>query len=137
MKVLLADDHPLFREGVKPVLQKLAPDLDLIEATDYPSAFNAMHLAREVDLALIDLYMPGMSGVEGVIRFRDTGLGIEPAVIDRIFEGFFTTKQEGTGAGLAFCKRTVESFNGSIICESQPKEYAEFIITLPMYTGAG
>lgn len=70
MKVLLADDHPLFREGVKPVLQKLDPDLELIEATDYPSAFAAMHRVGEVDLALIDLYMPGMSGVDGVIRFR-------------------------------------------------------------------
>ena len=70
MKMLLADDHPLFREGVKPVLHKLDPDLDLIEAIDYPSAFAAMHRAGEVDLALIDLHMPGMSGMDGVIRFR-------------------------------------------------------------------
>lgn len=70
MRVLLADDHPLFREGVKPVLHKLDPRLQIIEAIDYPTAFSAMHQAGEVDLALIDLYMPGMSGVEGVIRFR-------------------------------------------------------------------
>lgn len=70
MKVLLADDHPLFREGVKPVLHKLGPQLQILEAIDYPSAFATMHQAGEVDLALIDLYMPGMSGVEGVIRFR-------------------------------------------------------------------
>jgi len=70
VKMLLADDHPLFREGVKPVLHKLDPDLDLIEAIDYPSAFAAMHRAGEVDLALIDLHMPGMSGMDGVIRFR-------------------------------------------------------------------
>ena len=72
-------------------------------------------------------------GKEGVIRFRDSGLGIEPAVISRIFEGFFTTKQEGTGAGLAFCKRTIESFNGSIVCNSVPREFAEFIIRLPLF----
>lgn len=70
MKVLLADDHPLFREGVKPVLQKLDRDLQLVEATDYPSAFAAAHQARDLDLALLDLYMPGMVGVEGVTRFR-------------------------------------------------------------------
>ncbi|MDP2787797.1 MAG: response regulator transcription factor [Pseudomonadota bacterium] len=70
MKILLADDHPLFREGVKPVLLKLDRKVTLIEADDYPSAFAAMHKAREVDLALLDLYMPGMSGLEGVIRFR-------------------------------------------------------------------
>jgi DNA-binding NarL/FixJ family response regulator len=70
MKILLADDHPLFREGVKPVLLKLDRKVTLIEAEDYPSAFAAMHRAREVDLALLDLYMPGMSGLEGVTRFR-------------------------------------------------------------------
>lgn len=70
MKILLADDHPLFREGVKPVLLKLDRKVTLIEAFDYPSAFAAMHKAREVDLALLDLYMPGMSGIDGVARFR-------------------------------------------------------------------
>jgi signal transduction histidine kinase len=68
----------------------------------------------------------------GLIRFRDTGQGIEPAVLSRIFDGFFTTKQEGTGAGLSFCKRTVESFNGSITCHSELKVYAEFVIRLPL-----
>lgn len=70
MKILLADDHPLFREGVKPVLLKLDRRVTLIEAHDYPSAFTAMHKAKEVDLALLDLYMPGMSGLDGVTRFR-------------------------------------------------------------------
>ena len=70
MRILLADDHPLFREGVKPVLEKLDPDADVIEAVDFPSAFEAMRHGGEMDLALMDLYMPGMSGIDGVIRFR-------------------------------------------------------------------
>lgn len=70
MKILLADDHPLFREGVKPVLHKLDRKVELVEAVDYPSAFEAMHRAGEVDLALLDLYMPGMAGLDGVARFR-------------------------------------------------------------------
>jgi len=70
MRILLADDHPLFREGVKPVLKKLDRHLDLIEAVDYPSAFAAIHACHDVDLALLDLNMPGMLGLEGVWRFR-------------------------------------------------------------------
>ena len=70
MRILLADDHPLFREGVKPVLEKLDPDAEVIEAVDFPSAFEAMRHGGEMDLALMDLYMPGMSGIDGVIRFR-------------------------------------------------------------------
>lgn len=74
MRILLADDHPLFREGLKPVLAKLEEDVELVEAMDYPSAFAAMHRVEHlnggVDLALLDLYMPGMAGMEGIIRFR-------------------------------------------------------------------
>lgn len=70
MKILLSDDHPLFREGVKPVLEKLDPDVEIIEAADFPSAFESMRQAGEVDLVLMDLYMPGMSGIDGIIRFR-------------------------------------------------------------------
>jgi DNA-binding NarL/FixJ family response regulator len=72
LKILLADDHPLFRAGVKPVLKKLDPDIELLEAVDFPSAFEAMHHAGELDLVLMDLYMPGMAGMEGVMRFRAT-----------------------------------------------------------------
>lgn len=71
MHILLADDHPLFREGVKPVLQKLDTALCLIEAVDYPSAFVAMRQASdEIDLALLDLNMPGSPGLEGIRHFR-------------------------------------------------------------------
>lgn len=71
MLILLADDHPLFREGVKPVLNKLDPALRIIEAVDYPSAFAAMRAAQdEIELALLDLNMPGLSGVDGIRQFR-------------------------------------------------------------------
>lgn len=72
MKILFADDHPLFREGVKPVLRKLDAVVEITEANDYPGAFEAMRTAGEVDLALLDLFMPGMEGIEGITRFRST-----------------------------------------------------------------
>lgn len=70
MRILLADDHPLFREGIKPLLQKLDAHVEIIEAKDYPSAFEAARQAAELDLALIDLYMPGIDAREGIARFR-------------------------------------------------------------------
>lgn len=72
MRILLADDHPLFRAGVIPVLEKLDPKVEVLEAVDFPAAFLAMSRAGEVDLVLMDLTMPGMAGLEGVMRFRDT-----------------------------------------------------------------
>ncbi|MCU0841694.1 MAG: response regulator transcription factor [Thiobacillaceae bacterium] len=70
MRILLADDHPLFREGIKPLLHKLDAQVDIIEAKDYPSAFAAAGAEGDLDLALIDLYMPGADGGGGVGRFR-------------------------------------------------------------------
>lgn len=76
-------------------------------------------------------------GHENRLVFRDTGLGIDEKIVGRVFDGFFTTKHDGTGAGLAFCKRTVESFGGQIECRSRLGEYAEFIITLPQWPRGG
>lgn len=61
----------------------------------------------------------------------DTGLGIDSAVLPRIFEGFFTTKSDGTGAGLAFCKRTVINFGGDIDATSQLDKFTTFILSFP------
>ncbi|MCS6786409.1 MAG: response regulator transcription factor [Thiobacillaceae bacterium] len=72
MRILLADDHPLVREGIKPLLLKLDAQAEIIEAMDYPSTFTAARNAGDLDLALLDLYMPGMSGHEGIKRFRAT-----------------------------------------------------------------
>jgi DNA-binding NarL/FixJ family response regulator len=63
VRVLVADDHPMFREGVRTMLAATA-DLDLVaEAGDGTQALE--HLAHhEVDVALLDVNMPGMSGIE-------------------------------------------------------------------------
>lgn len=80
MKILLADDHPLFREGIKPLLHKLDAQVEIIEAKDYPSAFEAAHRTDDLDLALMDLYMPGMAGMDGIARFRAAFPGV-PVII--------------------------------------------------------
>jgi DNA-binding NarL/FixJ family response regulator len=70
MQILLADDHPLFREGVKPVLLKLDGQVEILEAIDYPSAYAITAQHTEMDLALLDLNMPGGTGIEGITQFR-------------------------------------------------------------------
>lgn len=70
MKTLLADDHPLMREGVRQVLSQLDPGAEIIDAHDYPSLFSQTALHPDLDLALVDLNMPGFVGVQGITRFR-------------------------------------------------------------------
>lgn len=91
------------------------------------NAYYSIRSAQKGDIHII--LRRGANGNQ--LIFRDTGLGIDEKIVGRIFEGFFTTKHDGTGAGLAFCKHTVESFGGRISCQSQPGRYAEFTIMLP------
>jgi DNA-binding NarL/FixJ family response regulator len=67
MKVLLADDHALFREGVRLVLESLVDGpLEVIEASDYIQALAAIRADASVDVGLVDLNMPGMDGFSGI-----------------------------------------------------------------------
>jgi DNA-binding NarL/FixJ family response regulator len=80
MRILLADDHPLFREGVRHVLAQLDSHVEIIDAHDYPSLFSVAKHHADLDLALVDLNMPGMDAHEAVIRFRSEFPGV-PLVI--------------------------------------------------------
>jgi DNA-binding NarL/FixJ family response regulator len=71
MKTLLADDHPLMREGVRQVLSQLEPPVEIIDAHDYPSLFAQTALHADLDLALVDLNMPGFVGTQGIAQYRN------------------------------------------------------------------
>lgn len=81
MKTLLADDHPLMREGVRQVLSQLEPAVEIIDAHDYPSLFAQTALHPDLDLALVDLNMPGFVGVQGIAQFRSRFPGIPLVVL--------------------------------------------------------
>ncbi|MCC7442489.1 MAG: HAMP domain-containing histidine kinase [Bdellovibrionales bacterium] len=67
-----------------------------------------------------------------VIRVRDTGTGIPPELLPRIFEPFFSTKRvgEGTGLGLAMCQQIADSHGGRIEVTSNPGDGTEFRVYL-------
>jgi two-component system NtrC family sensor kinase len=67
------------------------------------------------------------------VRFADTGLGVPADNLSRIFEPYFTTKQDrGTGLGLAICQRIVGQHGGRIGAESELGQGAVFTIQLPV-----
>ncbi len=66
------------------------------------------------------------------VRIADSGPGIAPENLDRIFEPYFTTKEGGTGLGLALAYKIVQEHQGTIRAESQPGAGATFTVTLPV-----
>jgi len=68
------------------------------------------------------------------VRVTDTGPGIPPALVERIFHPFFTTKGEGSGLGLAIVKRIVEEHGGWITVQSPEGRGTTFTMVFP-YTG--
>jgi len=65
------------------------------------------------------------------ITFTDTGVGIAPADLQRIFDLYFTTKEKGSGIGLSMVYRTVQMHDGEIEVESTPGSGATFRVVLP------
>jgi signal transduction histidine kinase len=65
------------------------------------------------------------------VEVRDTGRGIDPGTIDKVFQPFFTTKAKGTGLGLAICKQLIDQHGGGISVENAPGGGVLFRIVLP------
>jgi DNA-binding NarL/FixJ family response regulator len=67
LRVLIVDDHPLMRAGIRTLLEKTIPDVQIVEATD---GYEALQLAENssLDIALMDISMPGLNGVDAARR---------------------------------------------------------------------
>jgi len=61
---------------------------------------------------------PGQQGEVVVVRITDTGTGIPQQILPKIFDSFFTSREDGTGLGLAIVKRIMRDHRGDIVVES-------------------
>lgn len=79
------------------------------------------------------LYKAQQNGAEYVrVEIADTGCGIAPENLNRLFERYYTTKKEGTGLGLAVVYRIVKAHGGSVSVESKPGTGTTFFVDLPV-----
>lgn len=79
-KILIADDHPLFREAIHNVISDGFPGCEVMETEDLDSALALTRSHDDLDLILLDLNMPGMHGLNGLINLRNEAPTI-PVVI--------------------------------------------------------
>jgi two-component system cell cycle sensor histidine kinase/response regulator CckA len=102
------------------------------------NASQAMQQAGVVRIELANLDLPGGSdgalpagGRFVVVRIADAGVGIAPSYLPRIFDPYFTTKQSGSGLGLATAWSIVKRHGGSIRVASEPGRGTTFEVLLP------
>ncbi len=85
--VLIADDHELFRDGLKMVLQHLAPGTRCLTAGDHREALDLANATPDLDLVLLDIRMPGMPWEEALRSLRadrpEVPVVILSALVDR------------------------------------------------------
>ncbi len=110
-------------------------------------------LIDPLQLVLVNLVRNGIEAMEGVtgrrrllsissardgaivaIAIRDTGVGLPPEGREHLFTAFFTTRPDGMGVGLMFCRTVIETHGGRIWCEDRAQGGAAFHCALPAAT---
>ncbi|HTH15965.1 MAG TPA: response regulator transcription factor [Magnetospirillum sp.] len=104
--VLIADDHPLFRDALRQVVQATLPDHAISEAHTFDGALAAAE-GDQLDLILLDINMPGMNGFAGLISLRNH-VPATPVVVVSADEARDTISQAMTLGASGFIPKSLE-----------------------------
>jgi len=124
-------------EALSITLEGEFPAVDGDETLLRQALSNLLRNARQAVLAARDeggeVRVAGSEGSGGTVRIevRDNGTGIEEQHLERVFLPFFTTREDGTGLGLALVQKIILSHNGSIDVTSRSGEGTTFTVVLP------
>ena len=87
MLILLADDHVMFREGMRPFLNSLGEGVQVLEAGTYQDVLDHLNAGAVPDLTLLDMKMPGMNGATSVaevkLQLPDKPVVVLSGLVDR------------------------------------------------------
>lgn len=107
-RLLIADDHPLFREALQGALANHFADLNIREADTLDSTLEALSVDDDIDLLLLDLHMPGAGDLYGLIRIRNDYPMLPVAVISGAEDPQVIGRCMGFGA-LGFIPKSLAS----------------------------
>ena len=92
---------------------------------------NAMDAMRDNDIRALSIETSN-DGDEGAsLTVTDNGCGFQPEIAEKMFEAFYTTKDDGTGLGLSISRSIIEAHGGRLVARNNPKGGSIFFLTLP------
>jgi len=86
-RIIIVDDHPLFRAALRQTLSGGDPSIDVEEAGDLAGLNAALETDRDCDLVLLDLNMPGVRGFSGLLLLRAQYPDVPVAIISAVEDG--------------------------------------------------
>jgi signal transduction histidine kinase len=104
-------------------------DIDLLKQAVFNIVVNAIEAMQEGGMLRLEA---SLKGNDAEIRIADTGPGIPPEVKEKIYDLYFTTKQHGSGIGLAMTYRIVQLHDGTIDFASEPGRGTTFVLRFPV-----
>jgi signal transduction histidine kinase len=115
-------DGPLPVQGDRVQLQQVIVNLIL----------NAVEAMGSVEAGAVELLISTEQDHAGVrVAVRDSGPGIDPTHLERVFEAFYTTKSSGMGMGLSVCRSIIDAHGGRLWADANEPRGAVFQFTLP------
>jgi len=107
-------------------------DMNLLQGAFLNIILNAVDAAGEGGRLVVETFAEQMDGrPAGAVSFTDSGPGIDPDSLQRVFDPFFTLKEQGTGLGLAMVARIIEAHGGDVTASGAKGEGAVFTVTIP------
>lgn len=106
--LLIADDHPLYRDAIRGALTSNFEQLTLLEAADLDATVEMLHQNKQIDLLLLDLHMPGSGDLFGLIHIRKIFPDLPVAVVSGLEDIDIISKVINVGA-MGFVPKTTSA----------------------------
>ncbi|SET32224.1 two component transcriptional regulator, LuxR family [Marinobacter segnicrescens] len=84
IKVLITEDHELYRDGLRLLLEEAIPGMEVIEAEDFPAALEALSRHPDIALMLLDIQLPGTRGLDGLRDIKTCYPALSVVVVSTI-----------------------------------------------------
>jgi|GEM_PF-12822 len=114
-RVLVADDHPLFREALVECVRRTIPVVEILEAWDLQTLQAAIATTTEFDLLVLDLDMPGVNGLSALVHVRAQAPGIAVIAVADVDNSVLVQRAIGLGAAGFIAKSSLISTIGRVL----------------------